>query len=70
LLIVMGLALGLPISFAIGGILKSQTFGGDPHAPTVETIATAVLVVTGFLAALIPAVRASSISPCEALRAE
>ncbi|MCU1293928.1 MAG: hypothetical protein JWP08_2778 [Bryobacterales bacterium] len=69
-LIVVGLVLGLPVTFAISGTLASQTFGGDPHLATVETIATAVLVVTGFLAALIPAVRASSISPCEALRVE
>ena len=69
-LIVAGLALGLPVTFAIGGVLESQTFGGDPHPATVETIAAAVLAVTGFLAALIPALRASSISPCEALRAE
>ncbi len=69
-LIVLGFALGLPISFAIEGILKSQTFGGDPHAATVVTVATTMLAVTGFLAALIPALRASSISPCEALRVD
>lgn len=69
-LIVIGLALGLPVAFAISGTLASQTFGGDPHVATVETIATAVLVFTGFVAALIPAVHASSISPCEALRVE
>jgi predicted permease len=67
-LIVIGIALGVPVTFAVTGILASQTFGGDPHAATVETIATSVLVLTGFLAALIPAVRASSMSPCEALR--
>ncbi len=69
-LILVGLAFGLPISLAVSAILASQTFGGDPHTALVETVATAVLAVTGFLAALLPAVRASSISPCEALRVE
>ena len=69
-LIVTGLALGLPITFAISGILASQTFGGDPHLVIVEAIATAVLVLTGFVAALVPALHASSISPWEALRVD
>lgn len=69
-LIVVGLALGLPLTFAVARVLESQTFGGDPHAAMVETIAMAVLALTGFLAALIPAVRAVSISPCEALRVD
>ena len=34
----------------------------------VETIATAVLVLSGFVTALIPALHASAISPWEALR--
>lgn len=68
LLTLIGLALGLPVSVAMSGSLKNQAFGGDPHAAIVVMIATAVLALTGFLAALIPAVRASSISPCEALR--
>jgi predicted permease len=67
-LIVIGLALGLPITLAISGTLSSQTFGGDPHLLLVETIGVIVLLLTGFLAALVPALRASSISPCQALR--
>lgn len=69
-LIVTGIALGLPITFAIFGILASQTFGGDPHLALVEISATAVLVLTGFVAALVPAVHATSISPWKALRAD
>lgn len=69
-LVIIGLALGLPVTFAIAGTLASQTFGGDPHVTAVATIATLVLAVTGFVAVLIPALRASSISPCEALRVE
>jgi predicted permease len=69
-LILVGLALGLPLTFAVARVLQSQTFGGDPHTAAVETIAISVLALTGFLAALIPAVRAASISPCEALRVD
>jgi ABC-type antimicrobial peptide transport system permease subunit len=69
-LILVGLAFGLPLTFAVAHVLQTQTFGGDPHTATVETIAIVVLALTGFLAALIPAVRAASISPCEALRVD
>lgn len=67
-LILIGLALGLPVVLAVARVLQTQAFGGDPHTATVETIAITILALTGFLAALIPAVRAASISPCEALK--
>ena len=69
-LIIIGLAVGFPVTFAIAGALSDQTFGGDSHVAAVNATAILVLAMTGFLAALIPALRASSISPCEALRAE
>lgn len=43
-----GLALGLPVTIAIGGVSNAERFGGDPHGATVETISAAVLVVTAF----------------------
>ncbi|HKE27742.1 MAG TPA: ABC transporter permease [Bryobacteraceae bacterium] len=69
-LIVVGLVLGLPLTFAAGRFLGTQLYGMNPYDPFVVLTATAALGLSGFLASLIPALRASRISPVEALRAE
>jgi len=69
-LIVCGLLLGLPLAFAAGRFLGSQLYGVNPHDLTVTAIAVLTLGLSALAASLIPAVRASSISPVEALRAE
>lgn len=70
LLVTMGLALGIPLSLAASGLLSSQLYGLSPHNPGVIASSVAVLAVFALSAALIPAFRASSISPSAALRAE
>jgi predicted permease len=69
-LIAVGLVLGLPLTLAAGRFLGNQLYGMNPHDPFVVLTAVAALGISGFLAALIPALRASRISPMEALRAE
>ena len=69
-LIVVGLVLGLPLTFTAGRFLGTQLYGMNPYNPLVVLIAVAALGLSAFLAALIPALRASRISPVEALRAE
>jgi ABC-type antimicrobial peptide transport system permease subunit len=69
-LIVVGLVLGLPLTFAAGRFLGHQLYGMNPYDPFVVLTAIAALGLSAFLASLIPAVRASRISPAEALRAE
>ena len=69
-LILLGLCLGIPLTFAAGRFLGSQLNGMSPYNPAV-TLATAVtLGLSALVASLIPALRASSISPLEALRVE
>ena len=69
-LIVFGLLLGLPLSLAGGRFLGRQLYGMSPYNPTVTMVAILALGISALLASLIPAFRASFISPLQALRAE
>jgi predicted permease len=67
-LISFGLLLGVPLALVAGRLLGSQLYGINQYDPM--TIASAILVLgfSALTAAVIPAFRASSISPLEALR--
>ncbi len=69
-LIVFGLLIGLPLTFAAGRFLGSQLYGMNPYDPLVTLLSVLALGLSALAASLIPALRASSISPLEALRAE
>jgi ABC-type antimicrobial peptide transport system permease subunit len=69
-LISFGLLLGIPLALAAGRFLGNQLYGIDQYDPTIIALAILVLGASALTAALIPALRASSISPLEALRAE
>ncbi len=69
-LILAGLLIGLPLTFGAGRFLGHQLYGMRPYNPVVTIVAVAMLGISAFAASLIPALRASAISPSEALRAE
>ena len=69
-LILFGLLIGLPLTFAAGRFLGSQLYGFNPHDPTVMLIAVVALGLSALAASLIPALRASLIHPLDALRTE
>lgn len=69
-LIVIGLLLGVPLSLAAGRFLGHQLYGMSPYDPVVTFAAVLSLGLSALIASLIPALRASLISPLEALRAE
>jgi ABC-type antimicrobial peptide transport system permease subunit len=69
-LVLIGLALGLPLALGAGRFLGSQLYGLNPYDPAVILAAVGSLAVSGLIASLIPALRASRISPSEALRVE
>jgi ABC-type antimicrobial peptide transport system permease subunit len=69
-LIALGLIIGLPLAFASGKFLGAQLYGMNPYDPVVALVAVVALALSALVAALIPALRASWISPLEALRAE
>jgi ABC-type lipoprotein release transport system permease subunit len=60
----------LPLTFAAGQFLGSQLYGMNPYDPAVTAVAVLALALAALAASLIPAFRASLISPLEALRAE
>ena len=70
LLILLGLFIGLPLTFGVGRFLGHQLYGMSPYNPVVTFVAVLTLGLSALAASLIPAVRASLISPLEALRSE
>ena len=69
-LVASGLIIGLPLAFSAGKFLGSQLYGMNPYDPVVTSAAVAVLGLCAVVASLIPALRASRISPLDALRTE
>lgn len=64
------LLLGAGVSVALAGVLRSMVFEVSPGDPVTFAAVTLVLVVTATLACWIPARRASSVDPVEAIRSE
>jgi predicted permease len=69
-LIFFGLLLGMPLTLAAGRFLGSQLYGINRYDPAALGVAIVVVGISVLIAALIPAFRASSISPVDALQAE
>jgi len=65
-----GLVLGLACTWIATRTIKAFLFGVDAHDPATILSVCVLLAVCGFLAALIPARRAASIDPMQALRTE
>jgi predicted permease len=69
-LILAGLSIGLPVSFAAGRLLGNQLYGMNPYNPAITVTAVVTLGLSALLASVVPAIRASLISPLDALREE
>jgi predicted permease len=69
-LILCGLIAGMPLAFVAGRFLGNQLYGVNPFSPSVTSVALAALGLSALVASLVPALRASRISPVEALRAQ
>ena len=66
----IGLGIGIPAAIGAGYLMASQLFGVAPWNPLLLTGATALLGLAALAAALIPARRAASTNPMQALRSE
>jgi ABC-type antimicrobial peptide transport system permease subunit len=64
----MGLILGSPLAVGAGQLLSTQLYGVRFWDPLALTVAALSLAACAFVAAVIPASRAGSISPMKALR--
>ena len=69
-LILLGLLIGLPLTFAAGRFLGDQLYGANPYNPVVTLAAVLALALSALVASFVPAFRASVMSPLAALRAE
>jgi hypothetical protein len=70
LVMVAGMLVGMAGAWAAAGFVESFLFSVTPHDPVVFAGAGALLVLTGLLAALVPAIRAARVDPIVALRSE
>ena len=70
LVVIVGIAIGLPSSLAAAALVRSQLYGVAAGDPRVSGGAILLFVVSGVPAASLPALRASRIQPMEALRRE
>jgi len=69
-LLAAGLALGLAASLATDRLLQSMLFGVSSVNPAVLGLSGLLVALTGFLAAYLPARRATKVDPMVALRYE
>lgn len=68
--VVIGLMVGLPLAVGGGRLISSRLYGVSSWDPFALTVAAGALAICAFFAAMIPAIRAASISPVDALRTE
>jgi len=68
--VLIGLLLGLPLAVGAGRLISSELYGVSSWDPFALTVAASGLALCAFFAAIIPASRAASISPMNALRTE
>ena len=66
----IGLGIGIPAAIGVGYLMASQLFGVAPRNPLLLAAATVLLGLAALVAALIPARRAATIDPMQALRSE
>jgi predicted permease len=69
-LVAGGVAVGVPIAYALARLAASRFFGVSPGDAMSIALAVGTLSVAGFLAAWIPARRAARVDPMTALRTE
>jgi predicted permease len=69
-MIAAGTAVALPSVGMLGRLVESQLFGVTATDPVTITVTTLLLAAAALSAALIPAYRASTVNPTDALRAE
>jgi ABC-type antimicrobial peptide transport system permease subunit len=66
----LGVAIGLPLSYAANGAMAAQLFGVSAHDPALSAASILVLAAVALVASIVPARRATRIDPRIALSAE
>jgi ABC-type antimicrobial peptide transport system permease subunit len=70
LLIILGLAIGIPAAMGASRLIASELYGLKPGDPITILIASSVMAGIAALAGYLPARRASKVDPMVALRCE
>jgi predicted permease len=70
MLTAIGLACGIVAAIALTRLMTAQLFGVSPLDPTTYAVVSAALAAAAFVAAYVPAWRATAVDPTEALRSE
>ncbi|HEV2179839.1 MAG TPA: ABC transporter permease [Gemmatimonadaceae bacterium] len=70
LLVIAGAVIGIPAALAAAPLLKTLLYGVSAFDPSSIAIAVGAMALTAAVAAALPAIRASRVSPMEALREE
>jgi ABC-type antimicrobial peptide transport system permease subunit len=65
-LVLLGLMIGLPLTFAAGRFLGAQLYGISPDSPVVTLSAVVALGFSALVASFVPAFRASLVAPLDA----
>jgi predicted permease len=65
-----GLGIGLPLAFGAAWVLRSMTHGLSPADPVASLVAIAGIALVALLATILPARRAASVDPVQAIRTE
>ena len=68
--VLVGLILGLPLAVGAGRLISAHLYGVSSWDPPALAVAASALATCSFFAAMVPAIRAASISPTDALRVE
>jgi ABC-type antimicrobial peptide transport system permease subunit len=68
--VALGLMLGVPLAIGAGRLMSAQLYDVHVWDPWSLSIAIGSLAVCAFVAAIVPASRASGIDPMRALRME
>lgn len=68
--VLVGIAVGVAASLALGKFVASLLYGTSPHDPVVVAVVALVLTIASILASAVPARRAARTDPVVALRAD
>jgi ABC-type antimicrobial peptide transport system permease subunit len=69
-LALLGSLIGIPASLALSRVAESMVFGLEPSNPWIPLTAGVCSVIVGTASGLWPAMKAASVDPSTALRAE
>lgn len=69
-LAVIGIAVGLAVALSIMRLMSSLLFDVSPIDPLTYVLVSAALIAATLLASYVPALRATTVDPINALRAE